>query len=361
MNLRDYKIRKGSAYIFIYLCAVSVLFFAFVWGYFLKGNGESAIRFDADSFAYVELNEIYDSLVVLFSISPNFIGQIFLLRITDSNFLIIFLINLSLFILSYKTLIKSYDFDSAIFAVLLILNPLVIPVITTLNKEIFGMASVAFYASYLVRKKKWMFFLCLLFAVVTRWQMVFIILFFHFFRIITNSLKLSRGLSLGFFILLISITYPTLFAGFTNVIDGRTAERQQETAGALINFFNLIQHYYLYFVSVWPKMFFNLFGNFFRVFSLITNPSKADLLDVYNNVFLLGHQIITFALTVWMIVRKKVNFNNDLVYFCCVYLIAFSIGPMIQYRYIFPLYILFALIIAEQKIAKEESISDIQK
>jgi hypothetical protein len=358
MNLRDYKIRKGSTYIFIYLCAICFLFFAFVWGYFLKGNGESAIRFDADSFAYVELNEIYDSMVVLFSISPNFIGQIFLLRITDSNFLIIFLINLTLFILSYKTVIKSYNVNSTVFAALLILNPLLIPVITTLNKEIFGMASVAFYASYLIRKKKWMFFLCLLFAVITRWQMVFIILFFHFFKRTTDFLKLSRGLSLAFFILLISITYPPLFAGFTNVIDDRTADRQQETAGGLINFFNSIQHKYLYFISVWPKMFFNLFGNFFRVFSMILNPNQADLQDVYNNVFLLGHQIITFMLTIWMIVRKKINFNNDLVYFCCVYLIVFSIGPMIQYRYIFPLYILFALVIAEQKIAKDEPITD---
>lgn len=354
--LKEFKVRKGSPYMFMYICLITFYFFVFVWGYFLRGPGENSIRIDADSFAYVELSELYESMLVLFSISPNFVGQIFILRATDYNFFIIFLINLGVFLASYKLILDTFDVNSKLFTALIILNPIMIPVITTLNKEIFGLASVVFYMAFLKKGSKRLFFFSLIFALLTRWQMIFIVFFFHVFRFITKSLRLNRALSLLLFLVVISVTYPLLFAGFANVIDDRTAERQQETAGAVINLFNIIQQHYLYVVAVWPKVFFNLFGNFFRVFSIITNPSATDFQDVYNNVFLLGHQIITFVLTVWMIVKKKVDFNNDLVYFCCTYLIVFCIGPMIQYRYIFPIYILFCVVISQRAPTKPREI-----
>jgi|GEM_PF-1155525 len=349
MDISCYKIRKATLCLFPYIIGIACFFFYFVNPYFQNGSENAQFRIDADSFIYIDLNRAYENVFLLLAINPNTFGPLFLLRITQENFVVIFCINLFLFIQSYKVIVDNYNVKARLFVALIIINPLFIPALTTLNKEIFGIGAMAYYLGFLRNNNTKYFFISILLGLITRWQMVFILIFFHMFKLLIEKFKVGRGKAVFYFILLLSLTFPLLLADFTNVGDLNTLERQQDTAGGAISFFNRLQQNYLYIVAAIPKIFFNLFGNIFRVFGMIVRPSQADFNDIYNNVFMLGYQLVMFFITLFFLFFKKISLRDDLTLLCCIYLIVFSLGPMIQYRYIFPLYIVIITLLSARK------------
>ena len=342
------KFKISSLILFCYLIFIAIYYELFIFHYFDSDNIPNYIL-DADSFTYIGLNNFYDNLSVLLALNPNTLGPVLILRIFNGSTFLIFITNITVFILSYIKITQVYKLNNIVFISLLVLNPLFIPVLTTLNKEIFGFASGIFVLVYIKNKSYLNLFISVLFALLCRWQMIFIVLFFLGFKYITKQVHFKRSVGIVILLMLISIVYPYFLSDtISSIADTATLDRQQATAGPIINGLNFLQNHYLYFLAVFPKSFFNLVGNVGRVFFVPYNLLFLGEKDLYNNIFLLGHQLITLGVIISLTISKKLFKNKDLLLFAILYVMIFSLGPLIQYRYLFPVYTVFCIMITER-------------
>jgi hypothetical protein len=328
------------------------------------------IRFGADSETYVSYAESldYENLI---SVSANYFGPVVLLRMLQNNLLLVAELNCAIFIWMYLLIQKYYDLKFIKFSILLLVNPMLFMSLATLNKEIFGMASVVLTLCFVKSGKKILLLLSILFAIFTRWQQVLVILTFLAMSSKFNPFK-KRISSILFLVLFVSLIYPSQAAFLSSAAnETATFELQQEKLFGILPVLNQLQDNYLFFIALIPKTLINLFGNVFRPLDLLTQKVEVDTSDVYNSYIVTGQQasMVLIALMAGYEIlkkyltagnlnkwynRKKVshkfieNINDELLY-CIVYCILFSLGAFIQYRYFFPIYILLCVELCKKK------------
>lgn len=319
------------------------------------------IRFGADSETYVSYAESldYENLI---SVSANYFGPVVLLRMLQNNLLLVAELNCAVFIWMYLLIQKYYDLKFIKFSILLLVNPMLFMSLATLNKEIFGMASVVLTLCFAKSGKKILLLLSILFAIFTRWQQVLVILTFLAMISKFNPFK-KRILAILFLVFFVSLVYPSQAAFLSSAAnETATFELQQEKLFGVLPVLNQLQDNYLFFVALIPKTLINLFGNVFRPLDLLTQKIEIDASDVYNSYIVTGQQASMVLLVLmagyeflkkllkagnlnrWYNQKKTStkfieSINNELLY-CIVYCILFSLGAFIQYRYFFPIYIL---------------------
>lgn len=334
---------KISTMLFMLLCTSACLFFIFAINdsYY----NQDVFSIGADSSTYYKLAQLYDlSSIELVTLGSNFLGPMLILKFTDMNNYFVFTINLLFFTISYICINKYYYIRRYRFLFFLCINPMLLASLLLVNKEIIGLFSMALFACYLVNKSKRYLWMALLFGLLTRWQQSFVFLVFIMLNSKLNPLKHYRKLTLLALVLSLSVLYPPFLSSTLGTVgDAETLARQSDTAGGFAQLLNRLQDHYLFFVAVIPKIFSNLFGNIFRIKNYILAPSDIDLYDIYNSFIVLGHQIAMFIVTILLIYKKKLKLSSDIIYFSTLYLIVYSLSTMIQYRYIYPIYILICL------------------
>lgn len=319
------------------------------------------IRFGADSDTYISYAESldYESLI---SVSANYFGPVILLRLLQNNLFLVAILNCIVFVSIYFLIQKYYNLNYTKFSLLLLINPMLFMSLATLNKEIFGMASVVLTLCFIKSGKKRLLFSSLIFAIFTRWQQVLVIL--TFLAIISRLNPFKKRISaILFLIFFVSVVYPSQ-ASFLSSAANETAtfELQQEKLFGILPVLNQLQDNYLFFIAFIPKTLINFFGNVFRPLDLLTQRIEVDTSDIYNSyivtgqqacmvllVFTGGYEFFKKAVRAGNINRwdnrKKISAKftekiNDELLYCIVYCILFSLGAFIQYRYFFPIYIM---------------------
>ncbi len=366
MNLQNRKVLIPQILVVTYSLA-ALLFYQFI---IFPLQQIYEIRFGADSETYAFYAESldYENLI---SVSANYFGPVVLLRILQNNLLLVATLNCAVFVWMYFLIQKYYNLNFTKFSFLLLINPMLFMSLATLNKEIFGMASVVLTMCFIKSGKKRLLLLSLLFAVFTRWQQVLVI--FTFLTMISRfspfKKRTSAILSLVIFV---SLVYPSQAAFLSSAAnETATFELQQEKLFGILPVLNQLQDNYLFFVALIPKTLINLFGNVFRPLDLLTQRIEVDASDVYNSyivtgqqasmvllVFVAGYEFFNKALRAGDINRwdnrKKISkkftekINDELLY-CIVYCVLFSLGAFIQYRYFFPIYILLCAELCKRK------------
>jgi hypothetical protein len=301
------------------------------------------LRVWADSTTYIEYARS-SSTEPLITAVGNFLGPVYLYRITGFRDWAVALINGLLLISSLTALARLYRPRVDLFVFLVVMNPMALTAVITLNKEIFGLASVAFFAVFTSTQRVRYLLPALLLAVATRWQHALVVAVFLSFMLPWYPLRHRRWWSLILTVGAISLIYPVLLGDFvrasfawdTVLLD------QVERGGGILPLLNRLQDNYLFFVAVVPKVLFNLVGNLGRAVTLFTR-GPADPADIYNSYVVLGHQVATAIVLMVLVLRRRITLSSDPMYFAAFYCIVFAISPFVQYRYYFPIYILLAL------------------
>jgi len=343
MSKKKYLIVKKSSLLFIAISGLLYLSFTLIIndGYYYQDK----FSFGADSSTYYRLALTYgfDSLQLI-TMRMNLLGPFFVMFITQFNNQSVFILNLILLSLSYSLIVKNYHINRLGFIALLIMNPMIFSSVMLVNKEIFGLFSVGLFACYVSNERKKYLIFAIIFALMTRWQQSFVMIVYILMDSKINPIKKNRNLSLFLLVIILSILYPLFLSPILGTIsDQSTMSKQSETAGGLISILNTLQDHYLFFLVVIPKMISNTFGNLGRISGYIFAPDSIDMYDIYNSFIVLGHQYAMFAVVAFLYMKKKISLKSNLIYFSIIYLVIYSLGIMIQYRYIFPIYIMLAL------------------
>jgi hypothetical protein len=292
------------------------------------------------------MNMAVQSMVGL---TQNFLGPLLVIAITGKNLIFAFLFNLILFTLTVSKFFKTYEgkIDTGTFTLYLLMNILLFASLLLVNKEIFALVSILLFLVYDKEKDKRILFLSCIFAFFTRWQHLLIYIVYFLFKSKYNPFKRKNLFSIFLLILFINTFYSVFFSRFGDVYSVGTMDAQKEKAGLLIDTLDAMQDNFMYVFALPVKILLNLVGNVARAVKIVS-PSYV-LLDVYNNLFIVGHQLAATFLLFKMIQKKKFDLNNDVLFLSVLFCIFYSMSSMVQYRYFYVVYIIWAFILSEKK------------
>lgn len=349
---RVLTIRASTVFIFLYL-SINALVFKYQALPYLEGNNET--RWAADSLDYIDYFNYGGLDQQLIQLGQNLFGPLVLLWVANGDSSVIYLANVLIFLTAWVVIVKHVDIDRKVLFLTLALNPLLFFSILAVNKEVVSFLVIALYAVYIFKGKINYLLLALIVALFVRWQNILILFLFEFARFSTYAFRIRRITFLFLVVLTLSFIYPFLHASIGGVTTEMVDERQSETSFGLLEVANGIQANYGYFAVLIPKVFANWFGNLPRAFGAYLTPWAYDLTDPYSTFGITGHQLAMLGIFGFLVYRKKFLLNNDLVFFAIFYTIVYSLGAFVQYRYYFPVYLIFCIVAAQKCVNKQHS------
>ena len=152
-------------------------------------------------------------------------------------------------------------------------------------------------------------------------------------------------------VMIISVYLPASVALLGDVYDFSESSEfvinQSNNAGGIVLIFKMLDDRFLFFVSLIPKVVMNYIGNVGRIFDVIFGSDKTPANDIYNKYVVLGHQLCMLLVLMRLFAKKiSLNLNNRILLLIAIYTVIHCSGYLINYRIFFPVYCLFALIIA---------------
>lgn len=332
--------------LFVLYTAIVFVFFVFFANPYLEGI--SGMRWAADSGFYLDISKHgleYANVEAINLI--NSIGPVAIAKIAGNNNLFIAFFNYVLFLASFVLLSSVKSVNQAKIFALMIINPMMLVSITTLNKEIIGffVMSLLLYCLRVWEDNNKIYVLLLIASLLVRWQMLVVFFTFVTFRKFFTDKKwvTSRPLSILILLVIISIACPILRdVGFTE-----SAEAWSVTDGnsfGTIYLLNELQNNYLFFLSFVPKALMNLVIIDPTIPSKIAEGASAQgYFDMYNYWIVPLHTIMTIITIVLSSSKSKFSLRKDGYYIASIYCVIFAISPFIQPRYFFPLYAILCL------------------
>lgn len=333
------KIKKYKLYIFLFVVIAIV-------GFITLGlpslTGEISIQTYSDSLTYEYIAKEYYKDVSFFSVASNVLGPVLVLKFFDYNYVAIFIFNIILLLSSFYLIFKYYNINKKIFLFFIFLSPLIFFSLFNVNKEIFVIFNIALFLVFLKNRKYIIFVFIIPISYLIRWQLsAFFIL--SLLLIIIDKYFKKRKLLLFLFVLGLSIIYPSIRSLFKDVVDHGNRNNDLMQGSGIFLYLKSIQDlvggYTLVFI---PKLMQINFG-------LAKRINMLFYFDEFWNYFvLLLHSWASIILTLYVLIKRKFTFKNELIYFAMIYGALFGLTPIISVRYFLPMYLLFA-VIASQK------------
>lgn len=328
---------------------IPIYFFSSL-GFFYLGLpsllGEIDIQLYSDSLLYEQYARNLPDGLELISLKGNFLGPLFLLDLLDFNYLYIYLFNSILMIISVSLLVKNYNVNSFLLVLFIFINPLVFCSLWSVNKEILLFFDFTLFLVYVKNKKKLFLFLAIIVSPMIRWQITIFLLIIMILLIIDTKIKYRK--TIFFFSLIsLSIIYPQISFVFEDVVNHALAGQDKDSGKGIYPMLNNLQNnlggYIFAFV---PKTLQLLYGQLFRITNI------TDFSAFWNNVVLMLNTVATSILSIYIIYKKRISIKNDiLVYIALFYVLIFTLTPIYNTRYMFPIYIIL-VIVASQKTIK---------
>jgi hypothetical protein len=323
----------------------------------LSNDNDIGLHLWADSSTYTVLSKQYDfkDILLVLILHPNYLGPFIILKIFNSSELLIYLFNIIIFLFSVSILIKYYPVNKYKFVLLLCASPMLLSSLLAINKEIFAMLSISMFLVYVKKKKNIFLIVCILSAIITRWQLAVVMIILTMIFSKYNYFRHLRFTTVVICLASISIAYPmltqTLFEReYTHALRGMT-EWEGGGTGALA-FMLKLQDKYCYFLVFLPKTIHLLVGNIaqFNIFKLINK------IDFYNMFIVISQSLVYLFLLIQIIMKKKINIDNDIFYVALIFCIFTSMTPVIALRYFFPLHLLFSLMLSTRSFRKVKGV-----
>ena len=283
-----------------------------------QGANEKSSLVSADTYTYW----FHASETPLILVPINLMGPVSLIKLLDANFDLAFLFNFVLFCFVLRELYRYAVVRVLPFTVLFLANLSMMGQFFTINKEIYIIISLLFVIIYVHSSRTKHLIWAIVTAVFSKPEFLVLIIFF----LVSRRLLIKRRP----FILIALIVVTSLFySGLPNMdsytntlLIGQTAE----SLGISVLLHELADQYYLYFIVILPRL-------------LLTIISGGAL---YATFFMLAF--------IAVILKKKLQLADDLVFLLCLFLIMVSIVPFPHYRYILPTYPLLLILAMRKKI-----------
>ena len=336
------RMRVRSAQLALLLSCVAALA-----GFFLLTVGSdaladrSAFQFFADSKTYMRIysGEQYLANDALLSISDNYVGPLLLLRATRGNIYLVMLFNVTLFWISVLLLTAALRLDALKTGALLLLSPLTISSLLSVNKEIFVLPFIALAIVGYTRRSLPLLLIALAATVLVRWQLT------AFFLVLlgasTRVGRLGRHRVLVLLVLLVSssvayLMLSNIFADVIAVVE-RTVWEDFDQGSGLFTVLNSYQQRGAYFLVFPLKAAHLLFALGLR-FDRMLNPT-----NIYNDLFVGIHCTVTLAMFALLAWRRLFTLRSDLVYASMIFLIVFCLSPIYAPRYLYPVFVAWVI------------------
>jgi hypothetical protein len=234
------------------------------------------------------------------------------------------------------------EFDRATFAALLLLNPVLISAVITLNKEIFAITGVIAFVKYMKAQRFRLLWLvvAVLISLCGRWQQAAIVMLLAAYESRISPIRGKRLTGIMIAVLLYTLVYTAVYQTAPVLIAGLLAQAQ---GGHTIWLLDNIQGYFGFPIVVLPKIAMNVMGYFITPGYFLKDFWQQNFDNWHDQVFLTVHEFLITVLFTILIFTKKLRLRDDPVYVLWLYLITIAVSPMIQPRYEYPAYVLLCL------------------
>ena len=346
--LADWLFWYGAA---LFMLALIPLFF---WIVEPSLHGRNGLRIGADSAIYLwyaglpsdamllktayHIEQPYPDEITFIALGGNYIGPYLIATVMQSNFGIM-LLNYSLFFVSLHYLFKLKNINAKVLMVLLLINPITAVSIMTLNKEMIVLLAASLFAYYLEARSKFLLLVLLAVSVLARWEQAACVLIFLVLASWLNPLKRRRWTTLAFIMFGITLAYPQMSA-FVNA----TFMSDAEIKGGLMPSLFWLQEHYLFALALIPKLLMNAIGNFVTMF-FIKNWNWSDLQNSFVGPF---SGLLMIAAAIAVMKSKRLTLRNDLIYYAAMSTVILAASPLLQPRYLYPIYIVCCVELARR-------------
>lgn len=314
---------------------------------FLKVHGiqsiesQDGIQFYADSSTYHEIANGEHSVDLdetgLVSVAGNFFGPIAILNILNNNYYFVATLNILIFYFSITQISKLYKISPLKLLTVLLLNPITISSLLSINKEIISLLFLFSLLKYINCKKLSLLPMVFITALMVRWQLVIfaIIIIFYYSNInVLFKKPWQYGLAL---LLTCSVAYTLTGNTLAAVrLNFELSAENHDGSGIWISLIELQNQGY-YFLVFPLKAAQLLFGLSFNV-STISSSN-----NFYNDVIQVLGSLSTLTLFIFLLINKTLK-KNSLTFISILYLIFFCLSPIYTPRYLYPIYIIWSIL-----------------
>ena len=297
-------------------------------------------QFFADSNTYIKTYRGEGDEGAMVRIDKNYLGPLTILKIFQGNNYLILIFNVFVFAGSVIQIAKALRLNSFYTAVLLLISPLTVSTLLSVNKEIFLFPFVALALLAYLRNSLFFWFLALSVSLFVRWQLgVFCIVLILigemrliYFTRVKFMLFMLASLSIGYLLIRPIIQPVLLFVQVSN-------ENYQDGGSGIFERMLEFQDNGMYFLIFPIKAFHLLFGMGFKI-DRILNP-----IDIYNDFFVSAHCAVTFLIFLGLIFKRKLSIDSDLLFISLLFLAFFCLTPVFAPRYLYLVFVLCVLVL----------------
>src|SRR5688572_6231461 len=315
---------------------------------------EIDLQFYADSLTYENASQeewFFDSLGVF---GRNYLGPLMILRASASNRWLVMTLNMLLFVLGYAFLVKARRLNRLLLLLVLFLNPITFSSLLAVNKEIISYVFICLLAYGLHTGSKYALWAAVLISTLARWQLTVFALVYLAMTARVNPLRSRPLISLLLLLTGLSLIYPLMLDVFSAhhdaaALDGIIDESAFGTG--LYRQMIAIQVAGGYILVAIPKA-------LHVMFALATRIDRVfEWSSFYNNFVVTLHAAALLGVFLAVCATRRFTLKNPLVYASLVYIAIFALTPIYAPRYFYPVFILWAVVLASPRIRAEVPIS----
>jgi hypothetical protein len=309
-------------------------------------EGDVGTKYWADSQYIMFFEERYYDLALL-KLAGSILGPLLIARLLNFDAMYICLANCGMLIAVFFCLRKYAPRGDTLFLLLIMMSPMTLFSLTSINKEIIGALGFALFIRYLENRRPLLLVAAVGVSFLARWpQAVFLLAIVVIYGKASRSWK-TRYKWFALVLLIVSVVYPILnrqesMQEFVTA-QGRFADPQYEKFGGFLQSLNSVEENFAYPLVAVPKIILNLFSSLPRTWSVLTAGPGELGLDFYNNYVILFHQIATFAVLLTIVLRRRVKYYSPALFISLVYCGVFAIGSVLNSRIFYPIYPLLCL------------------
>jgi hypothetical protein len=270
----------------------------------------------------------------LVQLSYNYLGPVLIAVVAGSNFRIM-LINCGLFFIALYYLFRLRNIRPKLLTTLILINPWTIMSLLTVNKEIIALLAVALFAYYMEKPSLSLFPVVVAVSFLARWEQSAIFILWALLVSRLNPLRKHRVAVVLVLIMGISIIYPHI-SSFTS---------SWSTDSHAINALNSIQQNYMYFLVLIPKV---ILGFALTIID-VRHYGNINWYDLTNSAFLISHEVLMMVLIFSIIKSRRFRLQSDIVYAAVLVTVVFCAAPLVQPRYLYPVYIFACIEVAKRR------------
>lgn len=302
------------------------------------------LRFFSDSTVYE--SEYYElislSVVDIFFHNPNYFGPQVILRILSGDRVLVLLLNILLFFISFNFFYKSLDINKGLLTFFVLINPITFSSLLSINKEIFVLLASSLICYSIEKRKPIYFFLAQVLSIIVRWQFFAYFVIVFVFRLINKKLGTSFLIINFLFLIVLSFLGGSIALFFPNQFEiGLTGDSEWSGSG-LWGILITLQSYGMYFFTAPIKVFHSIFGILFY-FSNLFSP-----ISFYNDVVVMLHSLSFLVLFVYFLSIKNKVYDEQF-YLIVTFCIFFGLSPIYAPRYYYFAYLLLSVYVSRSQ------------